>query len=142
MEEIKLHRTEFDLNTGQTVKMLYNKEDDVMEIFFGENENATGIELTDHILLRVNAKTARAVSLAIRHFSIHAEQTEFGPRSYPLSNLDELPEDLKKTAIRIISTPPVNFFLGISNFQAIKAPPVPFAFLEPAFTATQYVGSL
>ncbi len=92
---------------GKAVKMVYSEGDDMLDIYFGENEPATGIELTDHILLRFNQKTGRAVSLTIRHFSI---LTEYGPRSYPLDSLDELPEELRESVAHAVMTTP-----GISS---------------------------
>jgi uncharacterized protein YuzE len=65
---------------GQPIKLVYEQETDILDIYFGENEAATGIELTDQILLRINRTEKRAVSLTIRHFSILTEQTEYGPR--------------------------------------------------------------
>ena len=67
----------------------------MLEIFFGTNEPATGIELTDHIVLRLNLQTKRAVSLLLLDFSILTERTEYGPRSYPLATLHTLPEEVR-----------------------------------------------
>ncbi len=131
MSELKLNQTEFSLENGETDKMVYNEDDDIMDIFFGENETATGIELTDHILLRLNRKTGKAVSLMIRHFSLLTEQTEYGPRSYALKHLAELPDELKQMVVRLMTKSPINLFLKISNFQAVSAPSVPLTYVEP-----------
>ncbi|MCP4107670.1 MAG: DUF2283 domain-containing protein [Desulfobacteraceae bacterium] len=129
MDELKLHQSE--LTTGESVKMVYNETDDILEIFFGENEPATGIELTDHILLRFSQKESRAVSLTIRHFSILTEQTEYGPRSYPLDSIDELPEELRESVIHSVMTAPVNQFLKMTCFQTSPVKSVPFTYVEP-----------
>jgi hypothetical protein len=102
-----------------------------MEILFGENEPATGIELTDHILLRLNRKTGRPVSLTLLHFSILTERTEYGPRSYPLDKLEELPEDFRELMVRVIMAMPVNKFLKISFFQESPTKRVPLTYVEP-----------
>ncbi|MFQ5633666.1 MAG: DUF2283 domain-containing protein, partial [bacterium] len=107
------------------------EEADLLDIFFGENESATGIELTDHILLRLNQKTGRAVSLTLHHFSILTERTEYGPRSFPLYNLKELPEDLRDLVLRIVSSAPVDQFLKVSHFQASPTKQVPLTYVEP-----------
>ncbi|MDZ7261317.1 MAG: DUF2283 domain-containing protein [candidate division KSB1 bacterium] len=99
--------------------------------FFGENEPATGVELTDHILLRLNQTTGRAVSLTILHFSILAERTEYGPRSYPLDKLEELPEELRELVVRIVITAPVNQFLKLSHFQVSPTKRVLLTYVEP-----------
>lgn len=103
----------------------------MLDIFFGENEPATGVELTDHILLRLNQTTARAVSLTSSHFSILTVQTEYGPRSFPLDNLEALPEDLRELVVRLIAKMPVSKFLKLSNFQMSPTKRVPLTYVEP-----------
>jgi YD repeat-containing protein len=44
---------------GTPVRLVYDQEGDILEIFFGANEPATGAELTDHIVLRLNKETKR-----------------------------------------------------------------------------------
>lgn len=131
MSDIKLQYSELPATNGEKIRLVYDKSEDMLDIFFGENEPATGVELTDHILLRLNQQTGRAVSLTICHFSMLTEQTEFGPRSYPLEKLEELPEALRELAIRTLGKAPVNQFLKISHFQASATKRVPLAYVEP-----------
>jgi len=130
MSDLNLYRTELITEDGEVVRLVYDEGGDMLDIFFGENEPATGVELTDHILLRLNQRTGRAVSLTILHFSILAERTEYGPRSYPLNHLKELPEDLREFVIRAVKTAPVNQFLKLSYFQASQTKRVPFTYIE------------
>lgn len=116
---------------GEKIQLAYDETGDVLDFFFGENEPATGVELTDHILLRLNQKTGRAVSLTICHFAILTELTEYGPRSFPLDSLEELPEDLRELTTRVIVKTPVNQFLKLSNFQATPTKRVPLTYVEP-----------
>jgi hypothetical protein len=111
--------------------LVYDKDSDILDIFLDQNEPATGIELTDHILLRLNQKTKRAVSLTLLHFSILTEQTEYGPRSFPLDNLEDLPEDLHELIFHLITTAPVNQFLKVSHFQESPTKRVPLTYVEP-----------
>lgn len=131
MSDLNLYRTELTTENGMKVHLVYDENEDMLDIFFGENEPATGIELTDHILLRLNQTTRRAVSLTIRHLSILTERTEYGPRSYPLNNLKELPEDLRELVIHAMTSAPVNQFLKLSYFQASQTKRVPFTYVEP-----------
>ena len=135
MNDLKLHQTEMIARNGEAVRLMYDETEDILEVFFGENEPATGIELTEHILLRLNQTTGRAVSLTLLHFSILVERTEYGPRSYPLNNLKELPEALRELVIRALTTPPVNEFLKLSYFQASPTKRVPFTYVEPSHLA-------
>jgi len=131
MSELLLHRTELLAANGEKIHLVYEEGEDTLDIFFGENEPATGVELTDYILLRVNQQTGRAISLTVLHFSIVAEKTEYGPRSFPLEKLNTLPEDLRELVVRIITTAPVNQFLKLSHFQASPTQSVPMTYVEP-----------
>lgn len=119
------------------MRFVYDQEADILEVFFGANEPATGVELTDQILLRLNRSLDRAVSLTFLHFSILAEHTEYGPRSYPLEKLLAVPEDLREQALRLITTTPVSQFLRLSYFQASSTERIPFTYVEsPVAIAT------
>lgn len=131
MEKLKLKRSETLYANGEEIRLIYDENEDILEIFFGENEPATGVELTDDILLRVNRETGRAVSLTLCHFSILTELTGYGPRSFPLNNLDELPGDLRELVVRLIREAPVNQFLKSSHFQASPTEGVPVTYVEP-----------
>lgn len=130
MSKLDLGRTTVTAKDGTPVHFVYDREGDILDIVFGDNEAATGIELTDHIILRLNRATKRAVSLTILHFSILTEQTEYGPRSYPLHKLDALPEEIHELVLQLVGSPPVNQFLKLSHFQASPVERVPFAFVE------------
>ncbi len=131
MSELKLKRKEIKDANGNTIQLVYDETGDMLDIFFNENELATGIELTDQILLRLDQETGRAVSLTLLHFSILTERTEYGPRSFPLDKLDELPEDLRIKVGRVIMTEPVNRFLKITFFQEPGSKRVPLTYVEP-----------
>lgn len=129
MSDLNLHRSEIKIPNGEEIRLVYDQNDDILDIFFGENESATGIELTDYILLRIDLKTARAVSLTIDHFSMLTEQTEYGPRSFALKNLDELPEDLRELTLQLMMSSPVNQFLKLFNFQASPIERIPLTYV-------------
>ena len=98
MDKTSFLKTEVKAADGTDVRMVYHQEADILEIFFGQNETGTGVELTEHILLRVNFHTRRPISITVRHFSILTEHTEYGPRSFALDKLNELPETLRELA--------------------------------------------
>jgi len=136
MSDSDLQKAKVIATNGEKIRMEYNAGEDLLDIFFGDNEPATGVELTDSILLRLDQKTKRAVSLTFLHFSILTERTEYGPRSFPLDNLRELPEDLKELTLRVMTTSPVNQFLKLSNFQASSTEQIPVTYVEPHSIAT------
>jgi hypothetical protein len=130
MSSLDLYKTEMIAHDGTPVRFVYDQEADILEIFFGENEPATGVELTDHIVLRLNRLARRAISLMLLHFSILAERTEYGPRSYPLNKLHETPEDLREVVIHLITSMPVSQFLKLSYLQTSPTKQMPFTFVE------------
>lgn len=130
MNNLDLYRTEMTAYDGTPVRFVYDQDADILEVFFGENEPATGVELTDQIVMRLNKQTRRAVSLLLLHFSILTERTEYGPRSYPLNKLNEVSEDLRELIIRLMTSTPVNQFLKLSYLQASPTKQLPFTFVE------------
>ena len=130
MSALDLYKTDITASDGTPVRLVYDQEADILEIFFGENEVATGVALTDHIILRLNQQTKRAVSLMLIDFSILTERTPYGPRSYPLDQLYDLPEDLLELALRLVTSMPVNQFLKVSHFQASPTECAPLIYVE------------
>lgn len=126
MNNINLFNKEIKAANGEKIKLVYDTNEDMLDIFFGENSPATGVELSDHILLRLNRATGKAVSLTIRHLSILTESTEYGICSYPLEKLEDLPNDLRELAIKVVTTEPINQFLKLSYFQASPNKRIPF----------------
>ena len=140
MSNLNLHKTNITTPKGHSTQLVYDLDEDNLEIFFGDNENATGIELTEHILLRLNLQNVRPVSLNFFHFSILSEITEYGPRSYPL-NLEEIPDDIKNVVSRIILVPPVSEFLSVVHFQASPIKQVPITYIIPPIELTNHLTS-
>jgi len=130
MSKLNMQRAEITARDGTPVRFVYDEEADILELFFGENAPATGIELTDHIILRIDRKTKRALSLMLLHFSILSEQTEYGPRSFPLEKLERLPEDLRELVLRLLISPPVSQFLKLSQLQTTPPKFMLVAYLE------------
>ncbi len=129
MSKLNLQQVEMTARDGTPVRFVYDEEADMLELFFGENAPAMGIDLTDHIVLRLDRKTKRALSLVLLHFSILSEQTEYGPRSFPLENLERLPEDLRELVLRLLTTLPVSQFLKLSQLQTTPPKFIPVAYI-------------
>ena len=69
----------------------YDKDADVLYISFFPGEKATtAVELNDNILLRFNRAEKRAIGLTLMDFSVLVQITDLGPRSFPLTGLNEL----------------------------------------------------
>ncbi len=113
----------------------YDEMSDTLYVSFAPGEKATGIELNDHILLRINKKERRAIGLTFLEYSLLAQKTEVGPRSFPLTGLAELSDELRETVLDILLHPPVSDILFLSTYTPSIAETVPITALQPVVIA-------
>jgi uncharacterized protein YuzE len=110
----------------------YDEMSDTLYVSFAPGEAATGIELNEHILLRVNKAERRAIGLTIFDYSVLARPTELGLRSLPLDGLNELSPELRELALEILQTPPVQEILSLSAYTPSPIEAIPIASLKTA----------
>jgi uncharacterized protein YuzE len=110
----------------------YDDMSDTLYVSFGPGEKATGIELNDHILLRINKQERRAIGLTFLDYSLLAQRTEIGPRSFPLTGLTELSDELREIVLDILRRSPVNEVLFLSSYTPSIAEAVLITSLQPA----------
>jgi hypothetical protein len=108
----------------------YDVEGDIMYVVFLPGEKAMNVHLTEHILLRLQPQTKAAIGLMLLDFSVLMQSTEAGPRSFPLTELNQLPGDLKETILELLTSPPVNRFLTTSLYIPKTGDPIPLVHLE------------
>ncbi len=99
---------------GRTITYSYDEEGDILEIFFRRG-GGVGIDLTDNIVLRYDRESGEALSLILISFSKLIQPTKFGPPSFRLTALSELPPDMQQTILDILNSFPVNRFLKVSG---------------------------
>jgi hypothetical protein len=63
-------------------------------------------------------------------FSVLVQMTRLGPRSFPLSGLQELEPEWQETVIDIITAPPINQILKISTYMPSSAETEPITSVE------------
>jgi len=91
-------------------RITYDPEGDILYISFGQPTAATGYQLSDQILLRVNPKTQSAAGLTIFNYSLHVSAS----RKLPLPDIkNDL--DIKPVLLRILTTTPINHFLRLTK---------------------------
>lgn len=116
----------------------YDKEVDILYISFSPGEKAaTAVELNDNILLRFNKAEKRALGLTLMDFSVLIQLTNLGPRSFPLTGLQDLEPEWQEIVLEIIRKPPVNQILKVSAYTPnltetmpitlVEKPPIPVA---------------
>lgn len=112
-------------------KFNYDEISDTLYVSFEPETKATGIELNDHILLRINKNKRRVVGLTFFEYSLLAQKTDLGPRSFPLTGLSELSDDLRQIVLDILLSPPVSDILSVSAFTPSIVETIPITFLQP-----------
>ena len=113
-----------------TTKIHYDEEGDVLYVSFGKSEHVTGVELTNNVLLRLDTGKStgdlpRAIGLTFVSFSYMREHHRDKPLHVPLNNLRNLPEELWRAVLAVITIPPVSDFLAIGLSLSPQIPPFP-----------------
>jgi uncharacterized protein YuzE len=94
----------------------YDETSDTLYVSFEPGKGATGIELSEHILLRIDKEARKAIGLTFFEYSLLAQQTEMGPRSFPLTGLAQLSEELQELVLDILRESPVSDILFLSSY--------------------------
>ena len=109
----------------------YDEESDTLYVSFAQGESATGIELNEHMLLRINKQERSAIGLTLFDYSILAQQTEIGPRSFPLTGLADLSTEVRELVIEILRAEPVRTLLAVSAYSPSPVEVIPITSLQP-----------
>jgi uncharacterized protein YuzE len=115
-------------------KLNYDEVSDTLYISFEPGAKATGIELNDHILLRIDKDKRTAVGLTFFDYSILMQRADFGPRSFPLTGLAHLSNELRELVVEIMQSPPITNFLTLSTYTPTNAEAIPITSLQQIST--------
>lgn len=113
----------------------YDEASDTLYVSFAPGEKATGIELNEQLLLRIDKRTRRAIGVTIFSYSFLAQKTEMGLRTLPLTGLDELSEELRELVIDILRKPPVSDILSLAVYTPTANERIPITSLRSAALA-------
>src|SRR6266508_3792927 len=94
----------------------YDETSDTLYVSFVPDVKATGIELNDHILLRVDKENRRAIGLIFLNYSVLIQKADFGPRSFPLIGLVKLSDESWEIVLEILDKTPVKEILSLSTY--------------------------
>ena len=108
----------------------YDEPSDTLYVSFAPGESATGIELNPHILLRVDKLNRRPIGITLFEFSILAQQTELGRRSFPLTGFADLSPVTRALAIELLRSAPVNEYLVLSAYSPTASETIPITLLR------------
>ena len=112
-------------------KITYDERSDTLYVSFESGTKATGIELNFNRLIHSNKHKRKAVGVTFFEYSLLAQKTDLGPRSFPLTGLSELSGDLRQTVLNILLTPPVSEILSVSAFTPSVVETIPITLLRP-----------
>ena len=108
-----LFQYEETLDTGETARIEYDKEGDILEVFFADG-SGKGLELADEIVLRYEPKTDNPLSLILLNYSHLIKPTEYGPESFRLNGMEHLPPSERQKIMTMLTSTPLNRFLRVS----------------------------
>ncbi|VAW37658.1 hypothetical protein MNBD_CHLOROFLEXI01-2628 [hydrothermal vent metagenome] len=109
----------------------YDDVSDTLYISFTPGEKGTGVELNDHLLLRVNKSEKRAIGLTIFEYSVLSQRTEAGLRSVPLTGLASMSDKAREMVLTILQMEPVSQFLRLSVYAPSVTELIPITSIEP-----------
>ena len=108
----------------------YDEMSDTLYISFEPDAKATGIELNDNILLRIDKTQRKGIGLTFLNYSILTQNADFGPRSFPLTGIAQLSSELKEIVMDVISNSPVKEILSLSTYTPSFAEAIPITLLH------------
>jgi hypothetical protein len=123
---------EITTENGRPIHLAYDETGDVLEIVFDDVEATCAVELTDNILLRFHRELGQATGLTILDFSVLASPSELGPRSFALTGLEHLPDDLREMVARMLRSPPRDAPTPSSDHTLLTSPLLLFCLTRPA----------
>jgi uncharacterized protein YuzE len=94
--------------TMRAVRISYDPTGDILYVTFGQPITATGYQLSDQLLLRVDAQSREAAGLTIFNFSIHEQDSQ----GIPLPGLSGALAD-NPLLLQTLASPPVSHFLKL-----------------------------
>lgn len=108
----------------------YDETSDTLYMSFIPDVKATGIELNEHILLRLDKENRKAVGITFLNYSILVQKADFGPRSFPLTGLAKLPDETREIVMEIMESAPLNEILSLSTYTPSFSEAIPITLLH------------
>ncbi len=108
----------------------YDESSDTLYVSFAPGVKATGIELNNNILLRIDKDQRKAIGITFFDYSLLTQRADYGPRSFPLTGLAELSDELKELVTAILQQPPVTDVLTLSTYTPTYSESIPISSLS------------
>ena len=108
----------------------YVEISDTFYMSFIPGQIATGIEMNEHILLRIDKENRKAVGITFLNYSILVQKADFGPHSFPLTGLTKLSDETREIVMEIFESTPVKKILSLSTYTASFSEAIPITLLH------------
>lgn len=108
----------------------YDETSDTLYMSFVPAVKATGIELNEYILLRIDKDSRQAVGITFLNYSILIRKADFGPRSFPLTGLARLSDETREIVMGILESAPVKDVLSLSTYTPSFSEAIPIVLLN------------
>ena len=108
----------------------YDETSDTLYMSFVPDVKAAGIELNDHILLRSDKESRKAIGITFLNYSILIQKADFGPRSFPLTGLIKLSDETREIVMGILESSPVKEILSLSTYTPSFSEAIPITLLH------------
>jgi hypothetical protein len=103
----------------------YDEASDTLTVSFVPGVTATGLELNEHILMRVNKAERQVVSLTFLDYSLLIQSDDLGVRQFPLTGLANLAEETRAIVLDVLRRAPVQDYLSLSVYTPTFANAIP-----------------
>ncbi|MBL7163143.1 MAG: DUF2283 domain-containing protein [Anaerolineales bacterium] len=120
---------------NKTPNFNYDEISDTLYVSFEPGVQATGIELNNNILLRIDKENRKVIGITFFDYSLLAQKADFGPRSFPLTGLLHLSAELRELVLEILQSSPVADILSLSTYTPSYSEPIPITSLHQVPTA-------
>jgi hypothetical protein len=109
----------------------YDDEGDVLDVYFvKERRPSWTIELTPNIIISIDRNTRQPVGLTFLDYTELAKSTPWGPRSFPITGLADLPLAERELVFAVLNSPLIQKWLDISVVEDLPDSPFTVAHLE------------
>ena len=101
--------------SGEIARYEYDRNSDLLEIFFRDTEATCAVELTESIVLRFDWERNEPLSLSFLSFSKLQKPVEYGEPFFELL-AEEWPQEAQEKIWAMLRKPPLNEFLKLSSY--------------------------
>lgn len=108
----------------------YDEISDTLYMSFVPGKKTTGIELNEHILLRIDKENRKAIGITFLNYSILIQKADFGPRSFPLTGLVKLSAETREIVMEVLASTPIKEILSLSTYTPSFSEEIPITLLH------------